>query len=163
MMSIRIPMLSALYVVIFSACGGGAVESMLSPAQRFAVEDLLREHKNAELVQPTECTNSLLARYQSEHPNYSPYYAEADFNGDGSLDFVIATKVAGAYDLWLFLGSVTEYRRPENFLTLTWLNEGGLIVQGRNLFVGKFYSDDGTTFAWDSMAGRFALYSPEMP
>ncbi len=135
---------------------------MLSPAQRFAVDELLREQTNAELVQPSECTSTLLERYQSEHPNYTPYFAVADFNGDGSEDFVIATKNAGAYDLWLFLGSAIEYRRPQNFATVTWLHEGGLIVQGHNLFVGMLYGDDGTTYAWDSQAGRFAVNTPEM-
>jgi len=163
MVNIRAHMLSALYVVILSACGGGEVESMLSPDQQFAVDELLREHIHAELVQPSECTSTLLKRYQSENPNYNPYYAEADFNGDGSLDFVIATKTAGAYELWLFMGSAVDYRKPQNFVTMTWLHEGGLIVRGRNLFAGKFYSEDGTTYAWDSQAGRFAVYSPEMP
>ncbi|MEX1140658.1 MAG: hypothetical protein WEF53_15065 [Bacteroidota bacterium] len=150
-------------LLFLASCSDGSVESILNPAQRFAVEDLLREHKNAELVQPDECTSPQLEKYQSENPGYTPYYAEADFNGDGYLDFVIATKVAGAYDLWFFLGSVTEYRRPENFSTMTWLHEGGFIVRGRHLFVGTFYGDDGTTFAWDSQAGRFATYSPETP
>ncbi len=156
-----IPFVSIL--LLFAACSGESVEGMLTTAQRYAVGDLLREYTRAELVQSSECTSSLLKRYQSENPNYSPYYAEADFNGDGSLDFVIATKMAGAYDLWLFLGTGVDYRRPENFSTMTWLNEGGFIVRGRHLFVGTFYGDDGTTFAWDGQAGRFAPYSLEIP
>lgn len=150
-----------LCIILFAACGGGAVESMLSPAQRFAVDELLREQTKAELVQPDECTSTLLERYQSEHANYTPYYAEADFNADGLPDFVIATRNAGAYDLWLFVGSPADYRRPQNFATVTWLNEAGFIVQGRNLYVGTFYGEDGITFSWDSQVGRFAIHAPE--
>lgn len=161
MMTIRNAPLVAMLIGVLAGCGGGAVESMLSPAQRFAVEELLRDRQSAELVQPSDCISPQLEQYRIDNPNYTPYFVEADFNGDGNPDFVIATKTAGAYDLWLFLGSAIDYRRPENFATITWLHEGGFIVRGRMLFVGGFYNDDGTTFAWDNQSGRFSVYTEE--
>lgn len=161
MNKIRNSVLAAVSIAILAGCSGGAVESMLSPAQRFAVEELLRDRQNIELVQPSDCTSPDLEKFRIDNPNYTPYFAEADFNVDGSPDFVVATKSAGAYDLWLFLGSAIDYRRPQNFATITWLHEGGFIVRGRMLYVGGFYTDDGTTFAWDNQAGRFSVYTEE--
>ncbi len=150
-----------LFALFFSSCSGGFVEGLLNPAQRSAVDELLRDRQNTELVQPSDCTNPDLEKFKIDNPNYTPYFAEADFNGDGHADFVIATKSAGAYDLWLFLGSAIDYRRPRNFATITWLHDGGFIVRGRMLYVGGFYNDDGTTFAWDGKADRFSVYTEE--
>lgn len=147
--------------VLLIGCSGGATESWLTPEQRLAVSDLLRENDKAELVDASECESPDLDRYRSEHANYHPYYAVSDFNGDGSEDFVIATKTAGAYDLWFFSGSGGSYRKPQNFGTVAWLNEGGFVIQGKYLFVGKFYSDDGTLYTWDAQAGRFGVSSDD--
>lgn len=157
-------MKSIQFVLLFlflSSCSGGSIQGILTPAQRFAVDELLRDRLNTELVQPSDCISPMLGKYKIDNPNYTPYFAEADFNGDGSPDFVVATKSAGAYDLWLFLGSAVDYRSPQNFATITWLHEGGFIVRGRMLFVGGFYNDDGTTYAWDNQAGRFSVYTEE--
>ena len=150
-------------ILVLAACGGTSIQSVFSPTQRAAVDDFLREHPKAELVQTSDCTSPDLDKFVSENPNYRPYYAEGDFTGDGSFDFVIATKSAGAYDLWLFPGAGADYKAPQNFATLTWLHEGGFIVRGRNLYVGTLYGDTGNFYSWEASINRFAIISNDQP
>ena len=150
-------------LLLMAACGSPSVESVFSPAQRVAVDDFLREHPKAEIVQTSDCTSPLLDKFAVENPNYRPYYAEGDFTADGSFDFVIATRSAGAYDLWLFPGAGVDYRSPQNFATLTGLHEGGFIVRGRDLYVGTLDGETGNIYSWNPSAHRFAIISNDQP
>jgi len=150
-------------LTMFAACGGPSIESTLTPAQRQAVNDLLSEQPNAAVMQPSDCVSPDLAKFQSENPDYQPYFAEGDFTRDGSFDFVIATKSAGAYDLWLFPGSGAGYGIPINFAKVTWLHEGGFITRNGNLYVGSFYGEDGNYYSWNNAVNRFGIVTAETP
>lgn len=143
--------------ILFSGCSGDSVEDRLSPDQRLALKDLLRERPRASLVEISDCTSPLLDSLRSVHPSYLPYYAEADFNGDGSADFVIATFSAGAYDLWLFAGSGLGYHTPQNFGTTASLAEGGFLVEGNRLYVGTLDGRNGRTYVWNPDVRRMVV------
>jgi len=144
-------------IVFLAACSGGSIENRLTQVQRDALHDFLSDHPKAELLETSDCTSPLLGPYRATHSTYLPYFAEADFNGDGVLDFVIATSTAGAYDLWLFLGASSDYRAPRSFATLSSLSDWGLIVKGNRLFVGALDESEGRTYVWNPQAGRLVV------
>lgn len=144
-------------ILLLAGCSGGSIENRLTAVQHNALHDFLVGHPKAELLETSDCTSPLLDRYRATHSTYLPYYAEADFDGDGSLDFVIATSTAGAYDLWLFLGAGAGYRRPRGFATLSSLPAWGFIVKGNRLFVGTLDESEGRTYVWNPQAGRLVV------
>ncbi|GJQ20515.1 MAG: hypothetical protein HBSIN02_08700 [Bacteroidia bacterium] len=144
-------------MVLLVGCSGGSIESRLTPVQRDALHDFLADHSKAEILETSDCTSPLLDQYLATHSLYLPYYAEADFNGDGNLDFVIATSTAGAYDLWLFLGTGAGYRTPQSFATFSSLPKWGMIVKGNRLFVGALDESEGRTYAWNAQADRLVV------
>lgn len=144
-------------MVLLVGCSGGSIESRLTPVQRDALHDFLSDHPKAELLETSDCRSPHLEQYRAAHSSYVPYYAGADFNNDGSSDFVIATSTAGAYDLWLFLGTGGGYRTPLNFATISSLPKWGLITRGNKLFVGALDESEGRTYVWSPEAGRLVV------
>lgn len=152
-----LPCLLLIAGVLVGGCSGDSIEDRLSPDQRLALKDLLREQPRAELAEISHCTSPLLDSLRAVRPSYLPYYAESDFNGDGSPDFVIATFRAGAYDLWLFAGSGLGYHTPQNFATTASLAEGGFLVEGDRLYVGTLDGRNGRRYVWNRDVRRMVV------
>jgi hypothetical protein len=125
-----------------------------APAQRSAVEQLLADSARARLVLTTDCTNANLADYQKEHPAYLPYFCEGDFDSDGKTDFIVAIRAGSRFDLFLFRAKGNEFRKPSWFASMDWLNECGIFRRDGSVLVGKFYSNDATTFVWNKVPAR---------
>jgi hypothetical protein len=76
-----------------------------------------------------------------------PYYAVADFNGDGREDFAVAfvndTARARRFAIAIFNGPFARGRQVANFYRAgVDLSDGGLIVSGNRSLAGTFQSDN---------------------
>lgn len=139
----------------------------MSQPQAEAVQALLDEESGRRVLTASDNQSPRLADQQEREPGYEPYFAEGDFDGNDTEDFIVAVQEGEAYDLYLFRASEDGYRPASWFVGMEWLPEAGLFVEeadrrsGDMIGVGSFFSDDMIWFAWDEDAQELTMLHSE--
>lgn len=125
------------------------------PAQKRAVGRYLESRPDWRLAVASDNTSQFLGRMKQDRPDYEPYFAEGDITGDGEEDFALAvTNGSGAFRVVWFRGTGSGYAPPQPVTNASWLNEGGLVLKGGALLIGKFDADGAQRYTWNAEARR---------
>jgi hypothetical protein len=148
----------------------------LSPTHRAVLDSWLRNHPNLRVALPSDCCYcaddiAKMRRGTDEVwrpvPDYDPYRAVGDFNGDGNIDFAVVlidkTKTEEPFVLVNFNGPFTSTAKQPAFIEadLDLSNEGLFFGPPRpkpyRLIVGAFESDNsgllepnGDSYRWST-------------
>ena len=137
----------------------------LSGPEQAAIEALLREHAGQRWVVAADHEGRMLEEHRLAHPEYEPYLARADFDGDGLQDLAVALTDGESYDLYVV--PVQADRPAAWFAGLTWLQDAALFVRERGgqdqVGVGSFFSDDAIWFGWNAEEGRMDALPSDIP
>jgi hypothetical protein len=122
-----------------------------SQFQAMAVDSLLADSSDSRLAVTSDCDTTFFSDYQKENPDYTPYFIESDFDGDGLKDFVIALKHGKDYSVFLFRATRAGYLKPQLLVSLDWLNQCGFFAEGEGMFqIAQFpLLGYGIVFKWD--------------
>lgn len=134
-----------------------------SDRQRRAVTNFLRNRPDWRLLTEDDNASPLLERQQRQNSGYRPYFAEGDLSGDGQPDFALVFDAGERWKAVWFRGTERGYVQGQPVIEASWLDEGGLFVQGGDLVLGRFFSDHLEVYRWDPEKGRLRRHVPDAP
>ena len=134
----------------------------LDREQRLAVNRLLADSVHWRLAVDSDNSNPGLEVVKKEIPVYHPYVMQSDIDLDNRVDFAIGLLRDSTIALFWFSKTDSGYSAARFAASATWFDECGFAMYPRpgQLSFGRFNSDDGVLFTWDSVKKDLTL-SPE--
>ncbi len=141
-------------VVLQDSVSSALIPYPMSEQARRSLRALLADSAKTgwRLVVASDNTDPYLDDWKQEFDKtYEPYFLQADFDGDGRQDFLIALVKEGLFEVFFFRSSGDKgYAPPERIVQLDRLDRCGFFAkEGRRLQIGGFYGDDLLTFSWN--------------
>lgn len=122
----------------------------LEPAQKRALGPYLASREGWRLAVAADHTGQGLAAVKRERPDYQPYLAEGDLDGDGREDFaLVITTGRGAFRIVWFRNAGGAYAPPQPVANVGWMDRAGLFVEEGDLVARELEGERTRRYAWN--------------